>query len=171
MGNRENMSNPLSALMYATASMGLLLIACSMGNSASHAGYTVGAGGSSNQQGLGGTGSDGSLDDAGTDSSHPQDAAPTPCPGTTVASCPPIVPSFARTVTPIVKSRCNTCHTLTNDAGLWPLDDLQSLSDWQFSILQDLRACTQPPPKSGVSLTMNERMAFEAWLVCGAPDN
>lgn len=174
MGDCEPMPHELSepkpsALIYMTASLGMLVIACSTnsGIAASLASGGAGAGGSNDGQDLGGAGT--TTDDAGTDPT--QDAAATPCPGTTVATCPTSVPSFSRTVTPIVKSRCTICHSPVNDAGLWTLDDLQSLSDWQFSILQDLRACVQPPPKSGVTLTIAERMAFEGWLVCGAPDN
>ena len=102
---------------------------------------------------------------------EPADAQSQVCPGTTVAGCPATVPSFSNVIVPIVQSRCSSCHSQNNDAGLWPLNDQQSLYDWQISILQVLRACTQPPPGSGVSLTLSERKAFEAWLVCGAPNN
>ena len=105
------------------------------------------------------------------DSIVEQDAQIVACPGTTVASCPVAVPSFSRDVVPIVQSRCGGCHSQNNDAGLWPLNDQQSLSDWQITILQVLRNCTQPPPSSGVALELSERKALEAWLVCGAPDN
>jgi hypothetical protein len=109
--------------------------------------------------------------DSSTDASDQKDTEPQVCPGTTVASCPPTIPSYSIVVTSIVQSRCGGCHSQTNDAGLWPLNDQPSLSDWQVTILQVMRACTQPPPGSGVSLTLSERKAFEAWLVCGAPDN
>jgi len=88
-----------------------------------------------------------------------------------VPKCSPTIPSFSRQVTSIVQSRCGGCHSPANDAGLWPLDDQESLSDWQITILQVLRACTQPPPDSGVALTLSERQTFEAWLVCGASNN
>ncbi len=93
------------------------------------------------------------------------------CPGPTVANCPANVPSFSRQVTQIVETRCAVCHSVNNDAGLWTLSDWQSLSDWQYSILQDIRGCTQPPPASGVLLALAERKAIEGWLACGAPDN
>jgi hypothetical protein len=99
------------------------------------------------------------------------DAQPQVCPGITVAACPTCVPSFSTAIVPIVHARCDGCHSQNNDAGLWPLSDQQSLSDWQISILKVLRDCTQPPPSSGVSLAMSERKALETWLVCGAPDN
>ena len=106
-----------------------------------------------------------------TNSSVEQDAQATTCPGTTVSSCPTAVQSFSLEVVPIVQSRCGGCHSQYNDAGLWPLNDQQSLSDWQFTILQVLRDCTQPPPGSGITLDLSEREALEGWLVCGAPDN
>jgi len=114
------------------------------------------------------------IDAAGVDGSAQSDQVNTQspvCPGTTVPSCPSPIPSFSRQVTFIVQSRCSGCHSPSNDAGLWPLNDQESLSDWQITILQVLRACTQPPPDSGVALTLSERQTFEAWLVCGASDN
>jgi uncharacterized membrane protein len=114
---------------------------------------------------------DAAVTDNSTAAGDQQDAQPQVCPGTTVTSCPTSIPSYWSVIAPIVQSRCNGCHSQTNDAGLWPLNDQQSLSDWQFIILQAMRACTQPPPGSGVSLTMSERKSLEAWLVCGAPNN
>jgi len=126
----------------------------------------------SNTNKLGPTASaDAAVTDNSTDANDQQDAQPQICPGTTVTSCPTSIPSFSNVIVPIVQSRCSSCHSQNNDAGLWPLNDQQSLSDWQIIILQAMRACTQPPPGSGVSLTMSERKSLEAWLVCGAPNN
>ena len=105
---------------------------------------------------------------AAATSTSGQDAAPT-CPGKTIDSCSVRIPSFSRDVYPIIISRCEGCHSPSNDAGLWPLDDQESLFDWQVTILQVLRNCTQPPPGSVFDLT--ERKTLEAWLVCGAPNN
>lgn len=113
---------------------------------------------------------DAAVTDNSADASDPQDAQPQVCPGTTVSSCPTSIPSYSSVIVPLVQSRCSGCHSQNNDAGLWPLNDPQSLSDWQVIILQAMRACSQPPPGSG-SLTLSQRKALEAWLVCGAPDN
>jgi len=124
-----------------------------------------------NKSGPSANGGDATVIDSSTDASDQQDAQPQVCPSTTVTSCPTAIPSFSSAIAPIVITRCNVCHSQNNDAGLWPLNDQQSLYDWQLSILQDLRSCKQPPPGSGVSLTLSERKALEAWLVCGAPNN
>ena len=99
------------------------------------------------------------------------DAQANACPGVTVSSCPTIVPSFSTDISAIIEARCSSCHSPHNDAGLWPLNDRQSLYDWQAAILQVLRDCTQPPPSSRATLDLSERKALEGWLVCGAPDN
>jgi uncharacterized membrane protein len=124
-----------------------------------------------NKTGPGANNADVATTDGSTKVSDQQDAQVQACPGTTVASCPNTIPSFSATIVPIVQARCNVCHSQSNDAGLWPLNDQQSLYDWRVAILEVLRSCQQPPPGSGVSLTLTERKAFEAWLVCGASDN
>ena len=142
----------------------MALAACStnLGNSGN---------GTNDKLGSDATTPDAAAVDGSSDSSDQPDAQAQVCPGATVLRCPSRIPSFSRDVTSIVQSRCSGCHSPFNDAGLWPLNDQQSLSDWQISILQVLRACSQPPPASGVALTLSERQAIEAWLVCGAPDN
>jgi hypothetical protein len=137
--------------------------ACSINNS--------NRGNNDDKPGSGATNDDASAADGSSDSSVYLDAQPEICPGTTVASCPARIPSFSREIAFIVQSRCSGCHSPFNDAGLWPLNDRESLSDWKITILQVLRGCTQPPPDSGVALTSSERQTFEAWLVCGASDN
>ncbi len=93
------------------------------------------------------------------------------CPGVTAKSCPDTMPSYASDVAPILEARCQTCHAPENNAGLWSLGDQASVSEWAGTVLRQIRSCSQPPPDSGVTLTLSERQALEAWLVCGAPDN
>jgi hypothetical protein len=93
------------------------------------------------------------------------------CPGVTVATCPEAVPSYAGEIAPIIDARCNHCHAPGNPDGLWPLTDHASVKDWSDTILRDVGACIQPPPRSGYALTLDERNALEGWLLCGAPDN
>jgi len=89
----------------------------------------------------------------------------------TEATCPDSVPSYASDIAPILDARCNHCHDPDIPDGPWPLTDQQSVHEWSATILRQIRACTQPPPDSGYALTLEERQALEAWLVCGAPDN
>jgi len=93
------------------------------------------------------------------------------CPGVTEKSCPDAVPSYTADVAPILEVRCQQCHAPENNAGLWPLDNQDSVNAWADTILRQIRSCSQPPPDSGVTLTLSERQTLEAWLVCGAPDN
>ncbi len=97
--------------------------------------------------------------------------SPLACPGVTADSCPDTVPSYADEIAPLLQARCQTCHALKNDSGLWSLGDQESVAEWSNTILRQIRSCSQPPPDSGVYLTVSERHALEAWLVCGAPDN
>jgi len=140
----------------------VLFTACSVNNSYSGTGNSRSGSSATNTDAAGNDGS------ALSDQVNAQSPV---CPGTTVPRCPSTIPSFSRQVTFIVQSRCSGCHSPSNDAGLWPLNDQESLSDWQNTILEVLRACTQPPPDSGVALTLSERQTFEAWLVCGASNN
>jgi len=126
---------------------------------------------STNKPGPSANSADVAMIDGSTNAVDQQDAQAQACPGTTVASCPKVIPSFSAAIVPIVQARCSVCHSQYNDAGLWPLNDQQSLYDWRTAILEALRSCQQPPPGSGVSLSLTERQAFEAWLVCGASDN
>ncbi len=97
--------------------------------------------------------------------------SPAPCPGVTAQSCPDAVPSYRDEIAPLMAARCQTCHALENDSGLWSLGDQQSVAEWSDTILRQIRTCSQPPLDSGVHLTPAERHALETWLVCGAPDN
>jgi uncharacterized membrane protein len=89
----------------------------------------------------------------------------------TEATCPDSVPSYASDIAPIIDAKCNHCHAPNNADELWPLTDQESVNAWSDTILRQIRACAQPPPDSGYALTLDERQALEAWLVCGAPDN
>ncbi len=104
-------------------------------------------------------------------SSDSKPADPPACPGVTEATCPDSVPSYANDIAPILDAECNHCHAPNNPDMLWPLTDHDSVHDWSDIILRQIRACAQPPPDSGYALTLDERQALEAWLVCGAPDN
>lgn len=97
--------------------------------------------------------------------------SPPPCPGVTADSCPDTVPSYADQIAPLIQARCQTCHAPQNDSGLWSLGDRESVAKWSDTVLRQIRSCSQPPPDSGVYLTVSERHALEAWLVCGAPNN
>jgi uncharacterized membrane protein len=96
---------------------------------------------------------------------------PPACPGVTQAKCPDTVPSYASDVAPIIEAKCQHCHAVDNTQGLWSLSDQEGVNEWSDTILRQIRACAQPPPDSGYALTLDERNALEAWLVCGAPDN
>jgi len=104
-------------------------------------------------------------------SSDTKPAGSPACPGVTQAQCPKTVPSYASDVAPIIQARCEICHAVNNAQRLWPLSDQKSVRDWSDTILQQIRACAQPPPNSGYALTLDERQALEGWLVCGAPNN
>jgi hypothetical protein len=106
----------------------------------------------------------------GCDGDSPRSDAPA-CPGVTEETCPDSVPSYASDIAPIVEARCEHCHAPNNDQGLWTLSDQESVNAWSDTILRQIRACAQPPPDSGYSLTLAERQLLEAWLVCDAPDN
>ena len=90
--------------------------------------------------------------------------------GAIATACPTPAPTFSGDVLPLMNARCGKCHSHNNDAGLWPLDDWQTISDWQSTILDVLRNCSQPPPEAQ-PLTRTEREAIEGWIMCGAQNN
>ena len=94
-----------------------------------------------------------------------------PVPGVTAESCPDEIPSYQAVIAPLIEARCQTCHATENDSGLWSLGHQESVAEWSYAVLREIRSCSQPPPDSGVFLRSSERHALEAWLVCGAPDN
>jgi hypothetical protein len=82
-----------------------------------------------------------------------------------------VAPTFSNDVLPIIDERCGGCHSPSNDAGLWPLADWQTIAEWQSTILSVLRNCSQPPPSSKQVLTRVERETIEGWIECGAQNN
>jgi len=90
--------------------------------------------------------------------------------GAVATACPTPAPTFSGDVLPLMNARCGNCHSHDNDAGLWPLDDWQTISDWQSTILDVLRSCNQPPP-TVQPLMRSEREAIEGWIMCGAQNN
>ncbi|WP_224244574.1 c-type cytochrome [Hyalangium gracile] len=85
---------------------------------------------------------------------------------TAPTSCPEPAPRYAD-VAPIFQQRCVVCHN--GSGGPWPLDDYGHVSDWQDSIRDYVRECIMPPSDSGVTMTVEERVAILTWLRCGLP--
>lgn len=93
---------------------------------------------------------------------------PLMCPDVTApTTCPTPMPRYAD-VAPIFQNNCVTCHA-GKPNGPWPLTDYQHVSDWRDDIRSDLLTCSMPPPESGMTLSVDDRLAILTWIRCGLP--
>ena len=84
--------------------------------------------------------------------------------------CPSPPPLYAD-VAPIVGQRCaGPCHDGLLAEGPWPLTDYEHVADWADVIRGELLRCTMPPADSGVTMTLDERLALLTWIRCGHPE-
>jgi len=90
------------------------------------------------------------------------------CP-TLSSECPPVLPSYANEVAPIIAAHCGQCHSRENPSGPWPLDDLGEIADWASAIQANLAQCLMPPPETDAPLSDADRDTLQVWLMCGAP--
>jgi hypothetical protein len=96
--------------------------------------------------------------DAGVDMSAACEVtAPTVCPD------PPL--RYAD-VSDIFGQRCAPCHYGAVN-GPWPLLTYKHAADWYDVIRGYMLDCTMPPPESGMTMTIHERVALLTWIFCG----
>jgi hypothetical protein len=101
------------------------------------------------------TGSDG-----GADVMSCEVPAPTVCPD------PPV---RYGDVSHIFSERCVSCHYGAVN-GPWPLLTYSHAADWYDVIRSYMLDCLMPPPGSGVTMTVEERVALLTWIFCGVPE-
>lgn len=104
-----------------------------------------------------------SSGDAGSQTDGPPAVA---CMITAPTECPFPVPRYAE-VQPIIQQRCVVCHSGQTDR--WPLTTYQDVADWYDSVRDQVLNCAMPPPDSGVTMTVDERLAILKWIRCGFP--
>jgi hypothetical protein len=92
------------------------------------------------------------------------------CPNDLPASCPSPAPGWANDVADVIAARCATCHVKGGAAADKPLTDHAEVFARKGTVLSQIHACKMPP-EGATALTTSERLAIEAWLVCGALDD
>jgi hypothetical protein len=99
--------------------------------------------------------------DGGTDAEPVCEVpAPTACPE------PPVRYSD---VSSIFTQRCVPCHYGAVN-GPWPLLTYSHAADWYDLIRSYMLDCSMPPPGSGITMTVDERVALLTWILCGVPE-
>lgn len=93
------------------------------------------------------------------------------CPPPTSTACASPAPSFAADISPILERSCDTCHSMDNTDGIWPLHEYVDVAAWSDLIISDLLDCSMPPPDSGTSFPESDRQKLFAWLACGSPND
>ncbi len=94
-----------------------------------------------------------------------------PCPNDLPSECPSPAPSFQADVEPIFASTCDQCHAPGAAVANKPLVDYDDVFRRRSAVLNQVYACTMPPPDAGVVLPPDARSMLLTWLVCGSPDN
>ena len=92
------------------------------------------------------------------------------CPDDLPDSCPSPAPGWAKDVAPVIEARCSSCHVAGGVAAGKPLTNHAQVFSRKGAVLNQVYACKMPP-EGATPLSMAERLAIEAWLVCGAPDD
>ena len=92
------------------------------------------------------------------------------CPDDLPESCPSPAPGWAADIAPVIEARCASCHVKGGVAASKPLTDHAQVFSRKGAVLNQVYACKMPP-EGAEPLSPAERLALEAWLVCGAPDD
>ena len=92
------------------------------------------------------------------------------CPDDLPASCSSPAPGWAKDIAPVIEARCASCHVQGGSAADKPLTDHAQVFSRKGSVLNQVYACKMPP-EGAPQLSTSERLALEAWLVCGALDD
>jgi hypothetical protein len=101
------------------------------------------------------------------DAAAPPDSGPPPaCEVVAPTVCPDPMPRYDD-VSPIFAARCTSCHNGSD--GMWPLSTYQHVADWYGEIRAQMLACTMPPPDSGQTMPLEERLELLDWIRCGFP--
>ena len=96
----------------------------------------------------------------------------TNCPNDLPAACPEPTPSYVADASPIFEDRCFECHGPGGKAQ--SKHDFSTYDDvyrQRSPILNAVYACKMPPADAASELSLEERQALLAWLVCGAPED
>jgi hypothetical protein len=92
------------------------------------------------------------------------------CPNDLPESCPSPAPGWKSDVAPVIAARCASCHEEGGAASKQPLTSHAQVYSRKGAVLNQIYGCNMPP-EGATPLTAAERLAIEAWLVCGAPDD
>lgn len=93
------------------------------------------------------------------------------CPRVEPDTCPTPVPGFASQVNAIIQSRCSVCHSPGGQNPDRTFTTYATIYAQRSAILDQSSGCRMPPVGSGITLSLDERVALLGWLVCGAPMN
>jgi hypothetical protein len=85
-------------------------------------------------------------------------------------TCPNDVPSYAKTVEPILNVNCVDCHHPMSTLAQTSLATYPSVHLVFGAALGQVSSCLMPPAGKP-PLSDEERAALLAWLACGAPNN
>jgi hypothetical protein len=107
-------------------------------------------------------------DAAGGDAAATDGDGPGPCPSDLPASCPGPAPSFPNDVTPIMTTRCTSCHGPSGPEANHDFTTYDGVYAERATILSQVYSCRMPPA-GAPELAGGERAILLAWLVCGAP--
>ena len=70
----------------------------------------------------------------------------------------------------MIAARCASCHGQGGVASDQPFTNHAQVFSRKGAVLNQVYACKMPP-EGAAPLSTAERLALEAWLVCGAPDD
>jgi len=89
---------------------------------------------------------------------------------TVATDCSQPLASYEPQIAQLVERRCNgvDCHSHDNQAGIWPLDTYEELTEWSSTVLAVIEDCSMPPAESP-PLSIAEKQALSAWLACDVP--
>ena len=97
--------------------------------------------------------------------------SPSSCPADQPMSCPSTVPSYATDVAPLFERYCTSqCHNPTGAASDQPLSTYADVHARALNVQTQIYQCRMPLPPA-TPPTLEERVTFLTWFVCGAPNN
>ena len=97
---------------------------------------------------------------------HSRNACPTNLP----SQCPSPGPSWSATVSQVVSTSCEPCHSSTGVANDRPFESYSQVYALRGTSLDQVYTCAMPPADGGV-LDETDRQQLIDWFVCGAQNN
>lgn len=77
------------------------------------------------------------------------------------------MPTYAD-VQPIFERSCNSCHTIDDPGGPWPLEDYAHIVSWSGEVRDEVLTCNMPPEEAA-ALPPEKRLLLMQWIFCGMP--